>query len=302
MSSISWLSEANNKQIALFQRYLWEVYIKGSNFSLKEACEKFTVDITMVYPSPSQVFNTSGELISLPLPKQINSFVALLDPRKCITLFNDFDDYYQKLKLSPIQIELQFQHNNITFWKYHEDDFYISLHSPNVLPDFKRENIFQNVEDEHGQLHYLLRITDETTSSPFWNKLHGLWNQEIIIARDNLHKMNVIRNGSFTQSMITLAITLIIQAILTCATESDISNFLKEKILENVEFRARLDLVHFKLNQPNLLLSHLQSKDCLVVKIKSLEFLFALKNNVLPRIIWFIVTINSKLLNIFILL
>ena len=108
--------------------------------------QAMTTCVVNVWTNNSSANNS--QLISLPLPKQINSFVPLLDPRKCITLFSDSDDYYRKLKLSPIQIELQFQHNKITFpfIKFHEGDLYISLHSPNVLPDFKRENIFQKLK------------------------------------------------------------------------------------------------------------------------------------------------------------
>ena len=66
----------------------------------------------------------------------------------CITLFSDLDEYFKNTKLSLIQLEVLFEHGQLSFplQKYYQDDLYVSLHSPNTLPDFKRENSYQKLE------------------------------------------------------------------------------------------------------------------------------------------------------------
>ena len=146
MSQIGWSQMAQDKQRDIFEKMLWKVYI-GSQITLKEVFDDILVDIKVKNKSTSHAFNERGDVVVLPIPTKVHSIAPLLDPRLCVTIFSVFDEYYRDAQLSLIDLEISFEHKLLAFpfIRYHEGDLYISLHSSNILPEFKRENIFQKL-------------------------------------------------------------------------------------------------------------------------------------------------------------
>ena len=128
---------------------------------------KFTADINISHKwQYNEAFNESGYVVPLPLPIQVHSTAPFLDPRKCITIFSVFDEFYKNTKLATIQLVLLFEHKNMSFPTriYYTDDFYIALHSPNILPEYQRDNIFQKLT--MGKINFITYSESQTKLLP----------------------------------------------------------------------------------------------------------------------------------------
>ena len=147
-----WNKEAQVRQRDLFEEFLWNAVVV-SNISLYDIMNKYLADYHVEYKvyydkfKYNKAFDERDVVVELPLPKLLMSLVPLIDARECYTIFSDFDDNFKDNNLIPIKVELRFRHNVSSFpsIRYYSGDIYVSLHSPNDLPDFKRENIFQEL-------------------------------------------------------------------------------------------------------------------------------------------------------------
>ena len=155
-------SEAQNMQGQLYDKIVFEVFMK-SNISMNEMFGKFTADINISHKwQYNEAFNEKGDVVPLSLPIQIHSIAPFLDPRKCITIFSVFDKFYKNTKLKIILLVLLFEHKNMSFPynKYYDGDFYIALHSSNILPNYERDNIFQKMN--MGKINFITYSESQT--------------------------------------------------------------------------------------------------------------------------------------------
>ena len=165
MARVNWDKTAQDKQVQIFEKFIWEIYL-NSDTSMKEMFEELAVDMTIRHKGRHQAFNEDGQIVELPLPKRVFSIAPLLDPRLCITLFSDFDSYYKDTQFSLIDLEIQFVHKLLSFpfIRFYEGDLYVSLHSSNILPEFKRENIFQKLK--MGMVNFITYSESQTILLP----------------------------------------------------------------------------------------------------------------------------------------
>ena len=148
-----WNKEAQDSQKELFEKFLWNAYAV-SNMSLYDTMHKYLADIQVEYKvyfgktTYNKAFNEANQMVELPVPRKVVSLVPFRDARECLTLFSDFDDNFKDTKLTPIEVEVRFRHNvsSFPFDRYYAGEIYASLHSPNVLPDFRRENVFKEIK------------------------------------------------------------------------------------------------------------------------------------------------------------
>ena len=166
-----WNDEAQVMQRQLFEEFLWNVYVK-SNISLYDIMNKFLADWQIEYKvyhgktKYNKAFDEKDVVVELPLPKLVVSLVPFIDARECYTIFSDFDDHFKDYKLIPIEIEIRFRHNvsSFPFIRLYEGDIYVSLHSPNSLPDFKRENVFHELK--MGMVNFITYSETQTKLLP----------------------------------------------------------------------------------------------------------------------------------------
>ena len=104
------------KQRQLFEKFLWDIY-SVSNIPLQRDIRRILCGyITLSDESSGHAFNEHGDLIPLPMPKKVNSLIPFLDPRICITLFSDQDQYYKMNKLSLVDLKLKFETQTAIFF------------------------------------------------------------------------------------------------------------------------------------------------------------------------------------------
>ena len=149
--TVNWTGGEDHEgfQRHLYWNFQWNAYKKNmEDIPLTDLLEKVSVDVKIRYKIPAIVFNESKVRHKMADPKKIHSLVPYSEPKKCITLFSDFDENFRNIRLDLINMEIQFQHNLIAYpnGKNFKEDLYVSLHSPNMLPDYTRENAFQRLE------------------------------------------------------------------------------------------------------------------------------------------------------------
>ena len=158
---------AENKKRVLAEYFLKDSFAQNmAKFTLADIFDKISVEIEIRYKFPSLALNETGARNNVPVPIPVYSLVPFEDPRKCLTIFSDFDQNFRGQKLGLLQMEIQFKHNNLSFpyEKYYEEDFYIALHSPNILPPYRRENTFEKLE--MGRVNFLSYSEAVTQSLP----------------------------------------------------------------------------------------------------------------------------------------
>ena len=120
--------EAREEQDRLFKYFVFKEYVKScANITIKELFDNFVAELVMTNRRPfNEAFNESGDVVPLPLPIHVHSIVPFIEPRKCITIFSNSDEFYKTTKLNLIQLELLFEHNELAFplSKYYNYDFY----------------------------------------------------------------------------------------------------------------------------------------------------------------------------------
>ena len=142
-------SDLESFQKQIYSNFQWNAFTKNmEDIPLTDLLEKVSVNVKVRYKIPAIVFNESKVRHKMADPKKIHSLVPYSEPKKCITLFSDFDENFRNIRLDLINMEIQFQHNLIAYpnGKNFNEDLYVSLHSPNMLPDYTRENEFQRLE------------------------------------------------------------------------------------------------------------------------------------------------------------
>ena len=136
-------------------------------YSVSDLFDNLSADIEIRFKHQGILaFNETAARIVLLIPGKVHSLVPFPHPLKCVTLFTDFDPNYRGRKVDLINMVLRFKHNNQSFpyEKYYNDDFYVSLHSPNILPDYKRENTFQKLK--MGKYNFIAYSESQTRLLP----------------------------------------------------------------------------------------------------------------------------------------
>ena len=109
-----WNQDVANKQGHFFWHFLWQAFKENmEKIPIIEIFEKNDIDPIIKYSLNSWAFNETGDKVTLPEPKQLHSVVPFLDPRKCITLFSDFDENFRDKKFSLLQMRIRYEHPNI---------------------------------------------------------------------------------------------------------------------------------------------------------------------------------------------
>ena len=94
----------------------------------------------------SRAFNEQGKILHLPHPVQYQSIVPFNDARKCFTFFSDYDPEFANVSFELKYFEIWLRVNPWsyppTFFNKDKQDLHIAVHSPNILPDFTKENLF----------------------------------------------------------------------------------------------------------------------------------------------------------------
>ena len=166
-----WNKEAQDRQRTLFEKFLWDAYVV-SNITVYDTMHKYLADLQVEYKvyydktKYNKAFDENDVVVELPLPKLVVSLVPFIDARECYTIFSDFDENFKDYKLIPIEIELRFRYNvsSFPFIRFYEGDIYVSLHSPNVMPDFTRENVFQELK--MGMINFITYTETQTKLLP----------------------------------------------------------------------------------------------------------------------------------------
>ena len=163
----NWNGGVEGLQNHLYWNFQWNAYLKNmQQISLADLLDKISTDIIVKHKTPGLAFNDSEDRVKIPEPKRIHSLVAYQEPRKCITLFSDLDTNFRNKNFDLIYLEVQFQHNIMSFplEKFYKEDLYVTIHSPNILPDYTRENVFQKLE--MGVVNYITYSESRTELLP----------------------------------------------------------------------------------------------------------------------------------------
>ena len=119
------------------------------NVSLAEIFDKIAIqDLTMINYSALAI-HPSGNLSELIPPITFRSLVPFSDPRLCFTYFSELDpNYRQGTKYKLIRLDLRFRvdRHDFPFDEYENGDFYVALHSANLLPRYVKEDSFRKIK------------------------------------------------------------------------------------------------------------------------------------------------------------
>ena len=145
-SNLVWNEQAISQQEKLHMKFVFEVF-PFVNISLIDFFDKISVQEMNITFFNTKAFTKDDQLIELSRPLVHQSVVPFSDPRKCFTIFSGFDPYYRHNIFNLVQMEIKFYHDNNTFPlnQYYQGDFHISLHSPNILPLYIREESFKSL-------------------------------------------------------------------------------------------------------------------------------------------------------------
>ena len=120
------------------------------NVSIIEIFDKISVDdLNLSEKELNWTFsgyNSSGDVVMIPLPIVKRSILPLGYPRVCFTYFSDQDENYRDSRWKVYQIFMVFTPDNLTKLSSKYNDVAITLHSPNTLPIFLMENQFKKIE------------------------------------------------------------------------------------------------------------------------------------------------------------
>ena len=149
MNRTPWNAEVGKKQNHFFWHFLWKAFTEDmEKIPIIDMFEKYSINPITKYSFKSLAFNETDDRVLLPEPKQLDSVVPFLDPRKCITLFSDIDQNFRDKKFNLIQMRIKYEHpmEAFPYIQYYQNDLYVSFHSSNILPDYKRSNVFNKIE------------------------------------------------------------------------------------------------------------------------------------------------------------
>ena len=143
----TWNNQARSDQDEIFERMVNEIF-PNTNISIGDIFTEIIAPTENMTLWEGLAFNESEEMVDLEPPRFFESMVPFSDPRKCLTLFSDFDPNYSDKKFDLILLFMKFTHDNDTFplSQYTVGDFYVALHSANILPNYIREESFKKLE------------------------------------------------------------------------------------------------------------------------------------------------------------
>ena len=133
------------------QRKLHEKFIKKLfptlNVSIEDIFVKIGLDTLNLTTYTTFALDETDKIVELPRPVFYQSLAPFSDPRKCFTAFSVFDSNYRGRKYQIIKLEMLFSHDQRLFptSEYYSGDLHISLHSPNNLPLYIREESFKSL-------------------------------------------------------------------------------------------------------------------------------------------------------------
>ena len=146
------LNEWNN-ETELILSSLWDKYHnlykkEHKVFRLIDLFNNASTSMTVGFRWTSYAFNETDHIFKLKTPRPIHSIVMDYISVNCFTIFSDFDREYRKRKVSLARLVVKLTHSNRSFPlnRLYNENFYISLHSQNNLPDYKLENVFRKLE------------------------------------------------------------------------------------------------------------------------------------------------------------
>ena len=138
--------QTEEKHLIIFRNLTHSIFL-DLNVSLLNIFENIghTLNLTVHY---SIALNEQDEVINLTFPHIYESVVPFSDPRKCFTFFSGFDPNYRNKKFEVISLFLIITHDKRAFpiSLYNTQDFHIILHSPNTLPDYRRDETFRSLK------------------------------------------------------------------------------------------------------------------------------------------------------------
>ena len=124
--------------------------------------DDFHVDIT--------VFDEQDQLIYISEKRKwFRSLWVNAVPRICFTTFSDLDDKYRVYKTQMREINIEIRHNNMDYSHYYlgSKGIYVSLHSANLLPDYKEGQTFQKIQNGKVNLISYSEIHTTLLPSPY---------------------------------------------------------------------------------------------------------------------------------------
>ena len=146
-SKMTWNKEIEEEQMKLYKNFSLDIFLE-QNVSLIEIFNTISMEPLNIIRFNTLALDENDVLANLTMPKSFESLVPFSDPRKCFTFFSGLDPAYRGRKFKLIKLEMQFEHNRHIFPTvlYNSSDFHITLHSPNALPDYRREESFLNLK------------------------------------------------------------------------------------------------------------------------------------------------------------